>query len=265
MRKIIVPIILLLCICCCKAPRENSSERVDNSNMVIPSDVVVIKDSIESSDDFYAPDMNIPSDVVIIKDSFPMCDDYYGHEKEYFVSRNYIGFRYANNQDTVIEEPVPKFSPKVMKEIHSYGKDIIPYLISQIDRGKMGSSNFVNPYESNLGRVDLHGGPLGINYAYMIELILAKDSIKDNYVYEGGYDTWYEKMKPYKIYGHCKIIEKKDLNNPNVLAVSSDDMKTIKSVYNKWWQSNKNESLESLRKKWREEGSPLQKSSYMWI
>ena len=153
-----------------------------------------------------------------------------------------------------------------MKEIHSYGKDIIPYLINQIDRGKMISSNFVNPYESNLGRTALHGGPLGINYAYMIELILAKDSIRDNYVYRDFcYDCWYEKMKTYKIYGRCTIIEKKDLNNPDVLPVSFDDMKTIKAVYNKWWESNKDKNLDALRKKWREEGSPLLNSPYMWI
>ena len=83
--------------------------------------------------------------------SFPMCNDYYGSEKEYLVSRNYICIRYVNNQDTVIEEPVPGFPPKVMKEIHSYGKDIIPYLISQIDKGKMVVPGFINPYESNLG------------------------------------------------------------------------------------------------------------------
>ena len=242
MRKIFLPIVLLLCICCCKTTHEKSVGRVDKSNIIIPSDVVVIQDS------------------------FPMSDDYYGSEKEYLVSRNYIGIRFVNNQDTVIEEPVPQFSPKMMKEIHSYGKDIIPYLISQIDIGKMVSPNFVNPYESNLERMDLQGGPSGINYAYMIELILAEDSIKDNYVYKDFcYDCWYEKMKPYKIYGHCTIIEKKYLNNPAAISVSFDDMKTIKAIYNKWWESNKDKNLDALRKKWREEGSPLQNSPYMWI
>ena len=42
-------------------------------------------------------------------------------------------------------------------------------------------------------------------------------------------------------------------------------MKTIKAIYNDWWKSNKDESLESLRKKWREAGSPLQNSPFMWI
>ena len=238
MRKIISPIILLLCICC-KATRENSGERVDKSNM------------------------NIPSDVVIIKDSFPMSDDFYGFEKEYFVSRNYIGFRYENNQDTVIEDPVPKFSPKVMKEIHSYGKDIIPYLISQIDRGKKVSisSNFVNPYDSNLRNMVM----VGVNYAYMIELILGKDSIMDNVAFADGNGVWYEKMKLYRLYGQCVIIRKKDKDNPQKSKMTVDDMKTIKAIYNKWWESNKDKNLDALRKKWREEGSPLQNSPYMWI
>ena len=42
-------------------------------------------------------------------------------------------------------------------------------------------------------------------------------------------------------------------------------MKTITDIYIKWWESNKDESLETLRKKWRDEGSPLQNSPYMWI
>ena len=241
MRKYYLPIVLLLCICCCKATHENSVEHVDKSNM------------------------NIPSDVVIIRDSFPMCIDYYGSKKEFLVSRNYIGIRYVNNQDTVIEEPVPGFPPNVMKEIHSYGKDIIPYLISQIDKGKMVVPGFVNPYESNLGNTVM-GCPLGVNYAYMIELILAKDSIMDNiHFFDGAYSIWYDKMEQYKIYHQCVIIKKKDKDNPQKSEMTVDDMKTIKAIYNDWWESNKDKDLDTLRKKWREKGSPLQNSPYMWI
>ena len=99
----------------------------------------------------------------------------------------------------------------------------------------------------------------------MIELILAKDSILDNVNYDSGYDIWYEKMKPYQIYGQCVIIRETDQNNPKDSKISFDDMKTIKAIYNDWWKSNKDESLESLRKKWREAGSPLQNSPFMWI
>ena len=151
-----------------------------------------------------------------------------------------------------------------MKEIHSYGKDIVPYLIRNIDMDKFGLAGFVNPYESNLANTVV-GSPLGINYAYMIELILAKDSILDNVNYDSGYDIWYEKMKPYHIYGQCVIIRETDQNNPKDSKISFDDMKTIKAIYNDWWKSNKDESLESLRKKWREAGSPLQNSPFMWI
>lgn len=151
-----------------------------------------------------------------------------------------------------------------MKEIHSYGKDIVPYLIRNIDMDKFGLAGFVNPYESNLANTVV-GSPLGINYAYMIELILAKDSILDNVNYDSGYDIWYEKMKPYQIYGQCVIIRETDQNNPKDSKISFDDMKTIKAIYNDWWKSNKDESLESLRKKWREAGSPLQNSPFMWI
>ncbi|MBO4607930.1 MAG: hypothetical protein J5682_08535, partial [Prevotella sp.] len=208
--------------------------------------------------------MNIPSDVVVIKDSFSMSYDFYGSEKEYLVSRNYIGFRYVSEGDTIIEEPVPGFPPNVMKEIHSYGKDIIPYLISHIDIKQNGIAGFINPYDSYLSDKIL-GSPLGVNYAYMIELIMAKDTIMDNIHYAEGNDIWYEKMKLYRLYGQCVIISKLDLNNPKDKKINFDDMKTIKAYYIKWWESNKDENLDTLRKKWREEGSPLQNSPYMWI
>ena len=149
MKKLLLFIALIPCICCCKATHGNSGERVDESNMNIPSDVVVIKDSFQTSNDLYSPD------------------------KEFLVSRNYIGVRYVNEGDTIIEEPVFGLPPNVMKEIHSYGKDIIPYLISHIDMDKYGIAGFVNPYDSYLSDKIL-GSPLGVNYAYMIELIMAQ-------------------------------------------------------------------------------------------
>lgn len=99
----------------------------------------------------------------------------------------------------------------------------------------------------------------------MIELIMAKDTIVDNIHYAVGHDIWYEKMKLYQIYGQCVIIRKKDKDNPQKSEMTVDDLKTVKAIYNNWWESNKNEDLDSLRKKWREDGSPLRKSSFMWI
>ena len=240
MKKYCLPILLILCVCCCKTTADNRGEHVDNAST------------------------NPPSDVVVIKDSFLTSNDLYSSDKEFLVSRNYIGTRYVSGGDTIIEEPVFGLPPNVMKEIHSYGKDIVPYLIRNIDMDKFGLAGFVNPYESNLANTVV-GSPLGINYAYMIELILAKDSILDNVNYDSGYDIWYEKMKPYHIYGQCVIIRETDQNNPKDSKISFDDMKTIKAIYNDWWKSNKDESLESLRKKWREAGSPLQNSPFMWI
>ena len=264
MRKFFLSIILLLCICCCKATREKSVERVDKSNMNIPSDMAVIKDSFDTSDGLYAPDINIPSDVIIIKDSFQTSNDLYSPEKEFLVSRNYIGIRYVSEGDSIIEEPVFGLPPNVVKEIHSYGKEIIPYLISHIDIDKYGIAGFVNPYDSNLGNMVI-GSPLGVNYAYMVELIMTKDSIMDNVAFADGNDVWDRKMKPYRIYGQCVIVRKKDKGNPQKSKMTVDDMKTIKAIYNNWWKSNKDENLDALRKKWREEGSPLQNSPYMWI
>ena len=240
MKKYCLPILLILCVCCCKTTADNRGEHVDNAST------------------------NPPSDVVVIKDSFLTSNDLYSSDKDFLVSRNYIGTRYVSGGDTIIEEPVFGLPPNVMKEIHSYGKDIIPYLISHIDTKQNGIAGFINPYDSNLGNKIL-GCSLGVNYAYMIELIMAKDTIVDNIHYAVGHDIWYEKMKPYQIYGQCVIIRKKDKDNPQKSEMTVDDLKTVKAIYNNWWESNKNEDLDSLRKKWREDGSPLRKSSFMWI
>lgn len=239
MGKNCLPIILLFCVCCTTTP-EKSDEHIDMSCM------------------------GLLSDVIVIKDSFHMSSDFSSTEKDYLVSSQYIGTRYISDQDTVIKEPIPCFPPNVMKAIHSFGKEIIPYLISHIDVEKIGVAEFINPYESNLQNMVILS-PWGINYAYMIELILAKDSINDNIFFADGYDIWYEKMKTYKVYSQCVIIRKKDLNNLKKAKISFADIKSIKAIYNDWWESNKKENLDTLRKKWRENGSPLQKSSFMWI
>lgn len=247
MRKICLLIVLLLCICCCKTTQKNSNECVDYNNEYVNK-----------------PHIGNPSDVVIIRDSFHLSYDFSTEEKEFLVSKNYIGARYVCNQDTVVEEPYAGLLPNVMKEIHSYGKEVIPYLINHIDMDKYGIAGFFNPYDSNIGNKVI-GSPMGVNYAYMIELILAKDSIIDNISFAEGFSIWQEKMKPYHAYGQCVIIRKKDMDNPQNSKITLDDMKTIKAIYNDWWKNNKDESLVNLRKKWRKEGSPLQNSPFMWI
>lgn len=207
--------------------------------------------------------MSLPSDVVIVRDSTPISSDLSSHDKEFLVSEHYIGIRYVCNQDTILEEFVPGFPPNVMKVIHSHGKEIIPYLISHINIDKIGIAGFVNPYESNLQDMVI-GSPLGINYAYMIELIMSKDSLNDKPVFVEGYSGWEERMEPYRLYGQCVIVKRKDIENPSSSILSSDDMKAIKDIYSNWWENNKNDSLESLRKKWIEIGGPLNNTPYTW-
>lgn len=240
MEKNYLAIILLLCTCCCKTKTETSDERVGKSGM------------------------NYPSDVVVVKDSIPIANDLFSSDKDYLVSKHFIGTLYVSNQDTIIEEFVRGFPPNVMKEIHSYGKEVIPYLISHIDIERHGVAGFFNPYESNLQGMVIDS-PMGINYAYMIELIMAKDSIKDNYVFGDGYSSWEKTMEPYNMYGQCVIIRKKDINCPTVSKTTYEDMKIIKAIYSNWWETNKTQNLDSLRKEWSKIGSPLLNSSFMWI
>ncbi len=241
MEKIFLFVFFVLFSFCAETKPEKNENLVFKSSTIYPSDVVVIKDSCPSTSLFRSP------------------------EVEYLVSKDYIGTRYLHGSDTIVEEAVLGFPPKVMREIHSYGKEIIPYLINKIDIERYVNPGFLNPYESNLQDAVLIG-PLGINYAYMIELIMAKDSIRDDVVFSlGGYSSWYDKMKPYQIYGQCVIIRKKDQDKPRKSVITIEEMKQVKSIYEKWWKGNKHDPLESIRKKWRENGSPLRESPFTWI
>ncbi len=239
MGKVISLIIFFLCVYCCKTMSKVGEEIISGSSM------------------------SLPSDVVIVRDSTPISSNLSSHEKEFLVSEHYIGVRYVCNQDTVLEEFVSGFPPNVMKVIHSYGKDIIPYLISHIDINKKGIAGFVNPYESNLEDMVI-SSPMGINYAYMIELIMGKDSLNDKPVFVEGYSSWEERLEPYRLYRQCVIVKRKDIDDPTSSVLSSEDMKAIKDIYTNWWESNKNDSLELLRKKWIENGGPLSNTPYTW-
>ena len=237
----ILPILLLLYICNCKAINDNCKGHVGYFTM------------------------GCVSDVVVVKGSTPMSSTISFSKKGHLSSSHFIDISYGCIQDSIINELVYSFTPNVIKEIHSYGKDIIPDLISHIDINESGMVGFVNPYESNLQNV--FTGPLGINYAYMIELIMAKDSIMTDSVFANSccYSCWEESIKPYKIYDQCVIARKDDLNNPPISKITIDDMKTIKNIYRDWWESHKNENIDSLREEWQENGSPLQLSSFIWL
>ncbi len=136
--------------------------------------------------------------------------------------------------------------------IYETGKEVIPVLIDLIDIDKKGMPGFSNQFSSN---IDLSKKYLGMNAAFMIELILSTD--KD--------------YLPLIRYQGTSLVTPVDgissgiiINKISLKPLSKDDMKEIKEKYLQWWDLNKNYSLEKIRIKWKAGDRPLSDSNYLW-
>ncbi|MDJ1498672.1 hypothetical protein QNI19_37415 [Cytophagaceae bacterium DM2B3-1] len=147
-------------------------------------------------------------------------------------------------------------SGNLFDEIHLMNKKIIPCLINFIDRDIQGIVGFKNPLSSTMESF-IFRNYSGINAAYLIEFILAKDKIEK---IQG--DSWEQKVKPYKLYTYGVIINDES-NRPSALSLK--EMKAIKSIYLEWWKLNKNKPIELLRKEWKEGKHILDNSKFKWI
>lgn len=146
----------------------------------------------------------------------------------------------------------------VYSDVHSMGKDVIPCLISFIDRDKKSVVGFQDPKSSTIHSFTFKNY-IGIKAAYLIEFILSKDtveSVKSNY--------WEQQTKPYNLFGYS-IIVRTENDNPILKPLDYEDMKVLKGIYLKWWQLNKGKSIEVLRKEWKENKRILNYSKYKWI
>jgi len=188
-----------------------------------------------------------------------------------------INFTFAKNEDV-----------NYYREILSMNKNIIPCLINLIDTKEKYPITFDNPMSSFIYSY-MVDNQKGIKYAYLIELILTKDSIETiNKTWDAEEDIihWCEITLPYRIYGIGIIMkedkeDKKDnsifypltYNNPRffdplthegLIKLTHEDMIKIKEMYLEWWEANKEKPIETLRKEFRE-GNKILKEPYVWI
>ncbi len=156
---------------------------------------------------------------------------------------------------------------KAQSEIYKYAKEAIPYLINNMDKNQQTSlTQFINPIESNIPKFIMNN-QIGIRYAYLIELILSKDSIETvnkTWNKEEDWLHWAEQTKPYRIY-NIGIIVKQDKYHKTILEpLTPKDMVVIKKMYLNWWKKNKQNSIEKLRDDYRS-GKKIIKFPYTWI
>lgn len=259
-KEIIFPLIITLFLIGCSRPQK-THETLKHEN------VIAVRTTDAQSDNLRPKCFNDAKelvDVKIIRDTTPMgC---YENDKniEYVVGNNYIGLRSISGKDTIRQGYlICSFPPKVVDAIYEKGKDIIPFLINSIDIDDEGGvCGYHNPAYSDTPPG--LWGPVGINYAYMIELIMSKDSIEHIEGISTIGDGWNEAMKPYMLYQHCTIVRKDAQGIPILKKLTMDDMRKIKKIYSDLWEENKGLDLNEMRKKWRNT-NVWEYTPYMWI
>lgn len=156
---------------------------------------------------------------------------------------------------------------KAQREIYKYAKEVIPYLINNMDKNQQTSlTQFINPIESNIPKFIMNN-QIGIRYAYLIELILSKDSIETvnkTWNKEEDWLHWAEQTKPYRIYNIGIIVKQDKYHKPILEPLKPKDMVVIKKMYINWWKKNKQNSIEKLRDDYRS-GKKIIKFPYTWI
>ena len=124
-----------------------------------------------------------------------------------------------------------------------FGKEAIPLLIDAIDKDKLGFVGFKDANSSSLYM--FHQNYVGIRAAYMIEYLLSGTST-------------------IRIYEFGVIVKKEKSGQLKMEALTYNEVRDIKRIYEDWWEKNKNESMDELNKVWKQNKSPLNNSSYSW-
>lgn len=145
-------------------------------------------------------------------------------------------------------------------EIYEMGKEIIPCLISMIDTNKVSKVGHINPKNSFVPSCILLDNYSGIEAAYFIERIISLDKTKSD-----NSDSVNKEIYSFQIFNYGVIVKRGNVPNKNYPPLSLSDMKIIKKIYQKWWELNKDKSIEQLRKDWKENKHPLDGSNYKWI
>lgn len=163
-----------------------------------------------------------------------------------------------NNQEFKFNDSI--MTDKTQYEIFYLNKKVIPFLIDKIDKNQCVHFDII-PISSNYPKYAYN--QIGIRYAYLIEFILSKDSIN---VYQDKKYDWIDldKWNKYTDAHQYEVIMKKEyLTNPQRLT--HQDMIKIKEIYKIWWVKNLNKSIKELREVYKESGSILKNSDYIWV
>lgn len=92
----------------------------------------------------------------------------------------------------------------------------------------------------------------GVIYAYVVELILGRDTLQDDK------DCTFLLGTGDYVYGHGLI-----MRGDNVIRAT--ELAQVKQLYSRWWEENRNKGLSALRLEWKKFARPLSDSKYHWM
>ena len=136
------------------------------------------------------------------------------------------------------------------------GKAAIPILIDRIGDKEIAKSStlmLANPALSYAPPGSQRDAYSGVLYAYVIELILARESL-----HSSSGDCMFLLDHSDYAYGHGLIMK-----GPNVIRDS--ELSRVKQLYSQWWETHRNEDLITLRRDWQKSRRPLAGSAYQWL
>jgi hypothetical protein len=142
--------------------------------------------------------------------------------------------------------------PDVSLEFIRYGKSAIPNLIKVIDADGKTLLGFLGSNDSTIP--DAMYNSVGMRAAREIESILAGE--------KGAKIQTDKKFRP-RLFYHGYIV--REAEKEQLKAMENKDMKVIKDIYLKWWNSNKHKTINQLRSDWKTGKRPLSKSGFIWV
>ena len=140
--------------------------------------------------------------------------------------------------------------------LYEQGKKAIPALVDRIEDSEIAyqSTNVLaSPVISSAPPDSQHDQFAGVLYAYVIELILARDNVSRD---ETGSCKFLLGLDDY-VYGHGLILNGNEL-------IKANDLSRIKQIYLRWWTGNRGKNLTEMRQEWQRLHRPLAGTEYRW-
>lgn len=161
--------------------------------------------------------------------------------------------------------------------LHKSGKDAIPLLISEMDRPESVFVQLTNPVTSFSHPEWIKFCPVGMLHAYIIELILANPLFRLDATSSGALSPlpnprldslresgYAHATSPLGTHPANYLFESNVIVSKRGDLISQSDMHALRRIYEEWWRSNKNKSLDRLRTDYLRNIRPLVGSVYEW-